>query len=375
MIATNQTLSAAAISGGSCALGANFIAPNDPGIRYSPANWDVTEARAFSINAGATFCTLFTGGKVTLLFDISELSPPFPQLSYRIDGYGPRTVFSPAAKISLMMPPDTKEYGRHLLDVRIKSTSELLNRWHGLETGVRLTGLQLDKGAVLTLPGAAPLSGIAYGDSITEGVRTVNTTAIDDTDRNDSGQSWAFELGRLLGAEIGIIGFGGSGLVVTGTGAVPPLPQTYNFISNDIKRSFPDDLDFIVLNLGTNDGMLNTFLAMKKVLNGLLSTIPPNTKIIVLRPFINSIQSNHLQSAIAACTAPARVTFVDTAGFFDVSNSPDSLHPYGSENLAVIAPKVAAAIWLVLTARPDVNATPSKHRLGIRSLISRLLKF
>lgn len=320
------------------------------GVLFSPYNWDVQAGFAKTINAGAYFKTIFGGTLCVLNFDMTGIATPVPQLTYQVDRFGPVITVPLAATITITVPTDTSGYASkpgHFLEVRVKSMTETQPRWSTQATAVKLTSITLDSGKTLTAPPSLPTSLLFYGDSITEGVRTVNSTATSDTDRNDSGQCWSLEVGRILGAEVGNVGFGGSGFNVIGSGSVPTIGNSYNLLYAGVARSFAASPTAIVLMEGTNDSSDVTGYAVT-LLNGLIAAT--TSKIIVLRPFNGTLHASQLQAAIAACSTPSRCAYVDTAGFFTVVNSSDNLHPYGVENLTHIAPLVANAIRPLLVA-------------------------
>lgn len=319
-------------------------------VLFSPYNWNIQASSAKTINAGAYFKTVFSGTTCLLNFDMTGIASPVPQISYRVDRFGPWITVPIAAAVTITVPPDTSGYADkpgHLLEVIVKSMTETQPRWSTQATAVSLTGIILDAGKVLRTPTKLPLKAIFFGDSITEGVRTLNSTANGDTNRNDAGQCWSLEVGRILGAEVGNVGFGAAGFIATGSGSVPALPNSYNLLYAGVARSFSPEPDFIVLMEGTNDSG-NVTSAATAVLNGLLAATSA-TKIIVLRPFKDATHAASLQAAIAACSAPARCNYVDTTGYFTTANSSDNLHPYGVENLVNIAPRVANAVRAVLS--------------------------
>lgn len=322
----------------------NVLTSGTANVLFSPYNWNVTASTAKTINAGAYFKARFTGTTCALQFDMSSAAAPYSEIAYRIDGYGAWTVAPIAANVLLTLPSDTADYaskGGHLLEVVVKSTSETISRWSTQQTAVSLTGIILDAGATISKPPALPLNAIFYGDSITEGVRTVNATATNDTDRNDAAQGWAFQVARILGAEAGIVGFGATGFVQSGSGGVPVFGSTYNQLWSGQARSFTPAPDFIVINEGTNDGSNDTTSAATTVFNALLA-LNTTTQIFVLRPF-NGNQATNLQNVVNSINNP-RLKYIDTTGFFTSGNSADALHPYGVENIAHIAPSVANAI-------------------------------
>ncbi|HTV07815.1 MAG TPA: LamG-like jellyroll fold domain-containing protein [Candidatus Aquilonibacter sp.] len=332
------------------------IAPNNAAFLYSPGNWSVNSSQALSINAGAYFSILFTGSTVQLNFNVSNLGSPASEIYYRIDGYSAGTPFTEAnvaATIIPTMPTATSALPYHLLEVVIKSTSETMNRWNSPSaTAVIFTGLSIASGASVLAPNPAPGGTVLFfGDSITEGVRTVNYTATNDTDRNDAMMSWAYAQRQLLGVEVGVIGFGASGLTVTGSGNVPVLSSSYNYIMSGVARTPPSNTKMIVLNEGTNDSSASgssVTSALTTVLNDLLSAYP-NVPIVVMRPF-NGSQASALQAGIAACSNPSLVHWMDTTGFFNTAYGADNLdlHPSGPNNLGIIAPLVAGQLSPIL---------------------------
>lgn len=328
-----------------------MVAPNSYGIAYSPYNWVVTATAAVTINAGSYLKCFFSGTTCTLNFDATNNSAPLSQIYYRIDGYGPWTKASIASAIACTIPADVIAAPYHLLEMVVKSTSETINRWTlPSNTAVVFTGLTLDAGATVVFPGRLPRSILVLGDSITEAVRTVNETATNDTDKNDAMQGWAFALGRLMGAEVGVVGFGGTGLVTAGSGNVPALTSTYALVYPGQPRAFTPAPDMIVINHGTNDGSNDTSSALLAVLSGLLGATPVTTKIVVMRPFNGTLQATNIQTAVAAVSKTGRVFYLDTAGFLSNSYGIDSinLHPKGANDLGIIGPVLAGKLFPLL---------------------------
>jgi lysophospholipase L1-like esterase len=328
-------------------------APNNAAMVYSPYNWNIGGAAAITANAGAYFRTLFGSSSTCALnFDVTGMVSPTSEIWSRIDN-GAWTQAVVGATVSLNIPAITlgnADVPYHLLEVVVKSTTETQNRWNaGNSTRVVFKGLTLDAGAALLAPLKAPKNLLIYGDSITEGVRTLGESASNDTDRNDAMMGWAYRLGALLGAEVGVVGFGASGLSVTGSGNVPVLGSSYGLLYAGVSRSFSPVPDMVIFNEGTNDGGNNTVAAMTAVLNGIL-TACPGTVVAVLRPFDGN-QAANLQAAIAACSNQAACHYVDTTGFFNTSYGVDSLglHPSGPNDLGLIAPQLAGALRPLLS--------------------------
>lgn len=327
------------------------ITPNDTAIIYSPYNWQVLTGVATAWNPGAYFRVLFSGASCTLNFDVSSAVAPLSQLWWRVDN-GPWTQALVASTIACGIPSITSsnvDIPYHRLDVVVKSMDSAagVNRWVPPTPGaVRFTGLTLENGGGVLAPMRAALNVIVYGDSITEGVRTLGETGAS-PDFSDAMFGWAFALGALLGAEIGLVGFGGTGFL-SSLGQVPVFSTSYALIAAGVPRVFSPVPDLVVVNHGTNDGGSNVQAAAVAALNGLLAAVPCRVALVNPLPLSDNA---FLQAAVAGCSAPSRAAFVSTAGFFVKALGADGiqLHPSGPNATALIAPRVAAALRPLLT--------------------------
>ncbi len=336
--------------------GDTIVPPGSSNILYSPMNWTPEANAASTINAGAYFRTMFTGASCYLNFDTSDATTPYSEIYYRVDGYQAGTGWTrttPGANVNCSPSGDLAAAPWHMVEMVVKSTSQTINRWNAsaLGTVVRLAGITLAQGASTTLPYAAPWTIAVFGDSITEGVRTVNQTASNDTDQNDATLGWAYQLGHQMGAEVGVIGFGGQGFTVTGSGSVPIFPTSYSLLSSGVARSTTQAPQLIVINMGTNDPTsTNVTTPATNVLNGLIANYP-RTPIALLVPF-NQTHVADLQAAAAACNNPALVSVVQTAGLLQSTFGVDSngVHPTGPNNLGIIAPRLAAVLQQIIVA-------------------------
>lgn len=331
------------------------IAPSDPGIVYSPGVWLVGSGTAKTVNAGAYFRTIFTGSQCSLTFDTSSNSTPLPQLYYRVDGVVWNQV-TLASTMPLSMPSSTALWPRHYLEVMVKSTSEFLNfganqggsRWSPQNTAVVLTSLALAAGQSTSAPSTIGQSIWFFGDSITEGYHTVSSAGAgsQDTDGSDAMIGWAFRQRDLLGAEVAVIGFGGTGIGTAGVLGVPGLTASYNQLWAGQPRSFTPAPDLIVVAYGENDGTSTgdtTFIAnYKAVLTGLLAATPAVTKVACMVPF-SQRKAADIATAVAQVSSQ-RVTKIDTNGMFSTADSVDGQHPLGIANLGAIGPAIAAKL-------------------------------
>jgi lysophospholipase L1-like esterase len=328
---------------------ANSIAMDNAAILYSPFNWGVTPQAAKTINAGAYFKVLFSGTSCRLTTDPSANAKPYSQFWARVDG-GPFTQYTLDPTNSTFAVATGLVKRKHILEVVIKSTSETIDRWVRQRTGVTFTGLLLDSGATVTAPVRKPYNILIYGDSITEGVRVNGYAGMaNDTDRNDALQDYSWLLSQELPAEVGVVGFGATGINTAGSGGVPTLGKSHQYLWAGQLRSFSNpEPDLIIYNEGTNDGSSITsgMLAVVKA----LMEVAPNAKQLLLVPFNNSHAAE--LKAVVAAMGSSKVSYGDTKGFFNSTDSSDALHPYGYAHIAFIAPRLASLVAPLLSPVP-----------------------
>lgn len=305
-----------------------MIAPTDSGILYSPYTWEVTSARAKTINAGAYFRTMIVGNpsSVVLNFDLSGIGTPLPKVTWEIDGWTSTTV-DVASSITVPLP-SANTWGKHNLKVTVEATAETVDRWNTQASAVQFTGITTTGTA--TLPPVRPLKALVLGDSIVEGVRTLNMTATNTTDRSSSRATWAYQLGDVLDAEVGVVGFGSTGLTHGGAGNAPRLSGFWNQMwsggpSRGVASTAPD---YVVINQGTNDTSATDITTDYTLVLNSIITATSGALIFCMLPF-RPDHASEIQAAIAACTNPARCVYVDTTGWWNSADAPDALHPYG----------------------------------------------
>lgn len=337
------------------------IPPTAAGYLFSPYNWDITSARALC-NTGGYMRTLLIGNPANVIFNFDVSNIPATaanrsQIEYRIDSQV-WTAIVPTATVTVSIPAATSAWTSHLVELRVKSTSEAEDRWASpYVTAVKFTGLTAPGAGSLVRPDSAKLTGLFYGDSITEGTSTLNNAG-DATNRGNSRLSWCTVVGELIGAEVGVVGFGRQGLGIVGNGSVPVLGTTWNLVANGLSRDFTTVPDFVAINIGTNDQRNGITVAAFKTaytsfLNALIAQFPITTKIIVFRPFGGYYAAADYQSAIAATSKPSRVSYVETSGWWNSADSSDTLHPFGYINKSTLGPKAAEAIRGILNKGLD----------------------
>jgi hypothetical protein len=168
-----------------------------------------------------------------------------------------------------------------------------------------------------------------------------------ETDRNDATQDYSWVLSQTLPIEVGVVGFSGTGITQSGSGGVPPLSTSYQFLWAGQQRSFFNPApDLIIYNEGTNDqqditATLTTIVKAHEIL-------APKAKQLLLRPFSGA----HASEIKAVADKMGNVTYGNTTGFLDPSSDLDEgLYPWGSVHVGILAPRLAKLIMPLLPSR------------------------
>jgi hypothetical protein len=232
---------------------------------------------------------------------------------------------------------------KHLLEVIVKSTSETLARWSSSATMVTITGIDIDASGTVTAPVRRSKNILIYGDSITEGVRTKNNTATNDTDRNDILGDYSYALSTAVDAEVGIVAFGGTGVITAGSGGVPALTTSYNLMYSGVSRTFSPAPDLVIYLEGRNDvGSITSGLVT--VMNGVLAAAPASKQLVMV-PFAGT-HSSEITAAVASVGSQA--TALSTTGWWNTADSSDGIHPYDYAHLGLIAPMLFPSVESLL---------------------------
>lgn len=332
---------------------------SDGPVFFSPYTWAFpTDGSRASIDAGAYFKTSFTGNQCSLSFDMVGVGTPLSQVYVSVDGLPPAQYqidqIVPCAPSSLVVAD------HHSLRVSIKATSQNVTRWSTLPgTRVALRTINIGPSQSFSAPKTYPRWILYYGDSITEGVRTLGHTQAYDVDQNDNMVEWSAQSAQRLDAEYGIVGFGSTGLTTAGSGGVPALPSAWNLLYPGQSRDFSHCPDVMIENEGTNDGSAaasDVQSAETTFLNA-FSTTCPSTKVAVMRPF-NGSQWSALQASVASF-GNRNFSLLDTTGFLNVENGMDdyNLHPIANNAVNYLAPQVAASLSKIINAYPVQSYT------------------
>lgn len=240
---------------------ADYVPPlivpiTDDNVFLSPGNWyvDVAGPYAQTVNNGAYLLSGFTGTSATLNLDLSPLAAigdpaNWPAIAYSVDN-GPITVSQLAPGVGAITLATGLAAGTHSLFVIAKSHVLGFATWTAPNNAIRITGLTLDAGAATVAPTLRPLRMLAFGDSLTDGLRMFS--AGDTVNDTDAAQGWAQVAADALRAEVGVIGFGGTGWQVG-----------YNNVPQFFNEGSP-----------TNQSWDKYFAGASRLVNGLFSPMP-----------------------------------------------------------------------------------------------------
>lgn len=111
--------------------------------------------------------------------------------------------------------------------------------------------------ALLASPAKKSYRVVFFGDSITCGFgNTGETTSPYLTSEQDPTEAYAWKCAKMLGADAELVSISGQGIVRNCNGVVDtPIPTFFSWQSRYLRtpHAFADDVDFVVVNAGTND--------------------------------------------------------------------------------------------------------------------------
>lgn len=325
------------------------IAPNDPNIVYSPYNWKIGSAEAKTICGGAYLRVTFDGNpaSVSAAFDVTnQPATGKSRVVFRIDDNAWQEA-AVAATVTVA-PPIVTAWTTHTFEMVVISTSEAVSRWNAPQaTAVQFLGLTGDVTLTTRATRKRDLFGLTFGDSITEGIRTKGISV-------DPRQGIGYPLGDLLGAEIGVVGFAGTGISDPGNADVPKFPDSLPYLWSGEPRNIATRApDFVVGHVGTNDtpwSDAQVTADTTTLVNWLLANTPQTCAIVILPNWLQR-KAAAISAGISASSSPSRVTLVDTTGWWNAADSSDGLHPYGYANTTDMAPRLATIVRAAIAAR------------------------
>jgi len=291
----------------------------------TPCNWHVcTDERgagpsdcqmAVSACPGAYLRLRWEGGQsgcdaVVIEVDTSAATMDFMSLSFSFDGGEPLSVQLPPGRTAACVELASEVPfgpGPHELWLSILNSRQSLDRWGGNghlpDSSFRLRAVHLPSGARTLPPRPRSRRALFFGDSVTEGVGArYGPGSTGDLHSNDAVSTWATRVASALDAEYSIVAYGKIGWTLAGNGGVPPFFSSlderlasWSFLWSGVPRVYDageEGLDFVFVNLGTNDGLIGGGGALRPVRRaveewlGLLRlAVGPDVKVFVVVPF------------------------------------------------------------------------------------------
>jgi lysophospholipase L1-like esterase len=309
--------------------------------------WDRRQPdRAITVNGGSYVIARFDARSIGARFNLARNKPPLPTIAWRIDD---EVQWREAEIAAAMELEKDLTPGAHTIQLVVRGIDEHQPRWaEPLTASVTFLGFDLpDDGKLLEPPGEPNLRIEFLGDSITEGVLVHTKHPGRETWPwlTDGLRAYPAQTALRLGAAWRQVGFGAVGVTKSGSGGVPPAPESFDWFYEGCPR---DDWQptVVVINHGTNDRAASAekFRPAYATYLAKIRKAYPAAKILALRPFAGT-HGDDIKAEVAARNAAgdANVSFVDTTGWLDRTDFTDGVHPNGGAG-AKVAEKLAKAI-------------------------------
>lgn len=213
----------------------------------------------------------------------------------------------------------------HYVEVRVRGLHEGDDKWAG-GAGFLLRHLYAYAGTVVPWVDTSPQIAI-YGDSTVEAVACVpvgGNGSRPDTSCGD--RSWGVLMAQQLGMRAVVNGFGGTGLVASGSGGMPPMLQNgFNYM---VGRPIDCELLSIpihVIEVGTNDSGPTYQQNYIDFVTQIVARYSP-VRIYAVLPFSSTVHKAEIQAVVAAIGA-SNIKYVNTAGWLAGADFADGVHP------------------------------------------------
>ena len=305
------------------------IPANDPRIAFVGHWGSIRRGDQISmatINSSSQIHLNFTGTHVAGLFDLKDIEY-LGQIDVKVDD-GDWTLYT-VDQSRIEFFPKGLPVGLHHLEIAVKAIDGNGDRWlPPLRSAIVFSGFELDsngKAEPRSPEGQKPLIEF-LGDSITQGEGILHNGG--EVINSDALSTYAWITGEALGTTHVQIAFGGSGVIRSGSGNVPPAPLSFAWNFGGSPADFSVVPDFILINLGTNDQYsTDEFVpAYMKLLREILRHYPQTT-IFAMRPFHgNSFHGDDIANIVKTMNDP-RIIYIDSTGWMDAGDFTDGAHP------------------------------------------------
>lgn len=286
---------------------------------YFQGRWFVKQVNGIdcvtTINAGSEIYAKFTGTSIKADFPDNNTGSA-PYIAVSVDGGEFVRMLAGYGVITLASGLEDKE---HYIRVVADGLNQNDDVWLGGE-GLAFKAFILEAGK--EIKPIKPFNKLALfiGDSITAGIRNISSSSAPSS--SSAYQSFAGIASNELNISGVRVGFGATGVEVSGAGGVPNANVYVDYTKNGIiaKEQAPD---FIVINHGTNDNTIDS-LTFKNAYESLLTRfniIYPGSPIICMRPF-NGAHGADIEEVAQRFS---NCFYVDTSSW--VITTTDGLHP------------------------------------------------
>jgi lysophospholipase L1-like esterase len=346
--------------------------PN-PNIFLSPYNWRLPgdgtiwgplggEYLKFSV----TGTTQITANVDTTVNSTLPYGTDYPTLKVIVDDSPAAFVQFAAGATTATLASGLSPTAMHsVLIFAVGGNQTVPSSWTDTAGQTHINSLQFDAGAKLApYPRIYSKSCLIYGDSYLQGFNGAVGISASETPYYqyiDPSMTWAFQVGKALGCETGVVGVGGSGyLMPVSLDGQPALSEYWNSYDSTHARSLLPAPDYMINALGINDHRRNYSAAavQNAVSSWLVSarSAMPSTKIFFYIPVGGQEWDEDGSGGANATPIKNAVslwgdanTFLIDAGTALVSadnwryptwfTGPDGLHPspQGQDILALIA--------------------------------------
>jgi lysophospholipase L1-like esterase len=269
-----------------------------------------------TLNDGSVIYFMVNGAEtVELDFTVTTLNDvDLPYFSYSIDGSTPVRQLITDGVITL---PDT---GYHIVRIITDGLTEGVGKWD-YERGFALKSITASDGGELIGVKPTDKTIFFYGDSITEGINALARGGKSEHNSVTAAYSWL--TAEMLRSVPYIVGYGGSGIVKTGS--FNNMENAVQYYSNN--RPVNDGIlpDVIIINHGHNDSKADTETFKATLLRtiALLKEKYPNAEIVYVIPF-NQAKSVAIKSTLYSLY-DEKIHIVETSNW--VIEKTDGAHP------------------------------------------------
>ena len=271
-----------------------------------------------AVNPGAYFKCVFSGtSAVATVIETQITNGNWPVVKWSVDSGAWQSHTANGSETSITLATGLAS-ASHTLLLYFEAADGTADRWTTPIQSIKIANLILDTGAALQTLSAdvtqLSKSALFFGDSITEGLY-VNGYNGNSTLVSDSQLSWTYGVAQALGAEYGNVAFGCQGWSVGGCSGsnVPAMPTSWDHYFSNVSRLSTGKLspipDYVIVNLGTNDGATNIQSTVVTWLASIRAAVNTNTPIVLIVPFGQNQAANII--AAAATAADSRVFVVN----------------------------------------------------------------